>query len=254
MKKANKDKSKKSLLKWIVLGVAVVLLGVGGYFGYQQYQTYLENKVYSTGETIALADFDFTITKAEFKPVNLDLNDDYVKKYGDINTKENCERFSKVKTYDVQLKMNVGASEYNVCIRRNDIRDSATKYVGDNSQLVVDYTIRSKGNVNSKDIQLSLTPDSGRDVTKDSGLYLGGFQKDAQEEFTTSSLFPAPVYQLFGSPTFTHTAYNKSELTGDINKGLERTGYIYTDVRNSENSADVKITYKGETRLVRISR
>lgn len=252
MKKANKDNKSKSLLKWILLGLAVVLLGVGGYFSYKYYQDYKANKVYSVGESVSFSDFNMQITKAEFKPVNLELKSDYVKKYGDVNSKENCDTFSKDKTYDIQLKSNVGASEYNICIRRNDIRDSATKYISDNSQLVVDYAIRSNGNVNSKDIQLSLTPDSGRDVTKDSGLYLGGFQKDAIEEFTTSSFFPAPVYQLIGSTTY--TAYNKSELTGDINKGLERTGYIYTDVRNSEDSVDVKITYKGEARLVRISR
>lgn len=252
MKKANKDNKNKSSLKWILLGVAIVLLGVGGYFGYKYYQDYQANKVYSVGESISFSDFDMQITKAEFKPVNLELKPDYVKKYGDVNSKENCDTFSKDKTYDIQLKSNVGASEYNICIRRNDIRDSATKYISDNSQLVLDYSISSKAIVNSNDIQISLTPDSGRDVTKDNELYLGGFQKDAIEVFTTNSFFPAPVYQLIGSTTY--TAYNKSELTGDINKGLERSGYIYTDIRKSENSVDVKIAYKGEVRLIRISR
>lgn len=253
MQKANKDNTKKSLLKWILLGVAVVLLGIGGYFGYKYYQDYQANKVYSVGESVGLPDFEIEITKAEFKPVNLDLNKDYVKKYGDINTKENCDTFSKVKTYDIQLKADIGPSEYNVCNRRNPIRDSATKYIGNNSQLVIDYTIRSKGNVNSKDIQLSLTPDSGRDVTKESDLYLGGFQNGATEEFNSVDVLGGiTVYQLFG--TQRHTSYGTSELNGDINKGLERTGYIYTDVRKSESSVDIKITHKGETRLVRISR
>lgn len=164
------------------------------------------------------------------------------------------EHSLKNKTYDVGLKANAGPSEYNICIRRNDVRDSASKYSNGNPQLVFNYKISSKSIVDSKRIRLSLNPDSDRDATKDSELYLGGFQKDAYEEFTTNSFFPAPIYQLFGSPAYAYRTYYENELTRDINKGLERTSYVYTDVRKSENSVDVKLTYNGETRLVRIIR
>jgi predicted negative regulator of RcsB-dependent stress response len=74
MQKAKKDSKRKSLLKWILLGVAVLLLGVGGYFGYKYYQDYQANKVYSVGETVGLSDFKVDITKAEFKSVDLPID------------------------------------------------------------------------------------------------------------------------------------------------------------------------------------
>lgn len=38
------NKKKSSIIKWIVIGVAIVALGVGGFFGYKAYENYLANK------------------------------------------------------------------------------------------------------------------------------------------------------------------------------------------------------------------
>jgi hypothetical protein len=258
MQKISKDNTQNTPLKWAILGILSVLIVAGGYFGYKYYLENQANKLYSVGETASFPDFNFTVKKATFKPVTLDINQDYVREHGGVTVQEDCSTKSQEKTRDIDSGLNIGPSEYNICIRRNDIRKDIEKYVQDNSQLVIDYSIHSKGNVNSKDININLTPDSGRDVTKESELYLGAFQKDAIEKFFYSKFFDGTVYQLYGTPTYFHTPYGKNSLEGDINKDIIRNGYIYTDIRNSENSVDFKVTYKKEnkthTRIVRIHR
>ena len=270
MKKANKDSSKKSLLKWIILGVAVVLLGVGGYFGYKYYQDYQANKVYSVGETVGLSDFKVDITKAEFKPVDLPIDKESVAKYGTLEKQEDCESQSKENTWwrawdnDPDAPwVQLGPSDFNICVRRNNSRDIINEYSKANSQLVVDYKITAKNNVNTSELKIELVPDSGRKLGEQVDSFNANqfFPNGAQRKidvpgvsgqvYTSDSYFSDGKTKAFTEP---YKPYYASDLGNDINKGLERTGYAYTDIRNSENSVDVKITYKGETRLVRISR
>ncbi len=263
MKKANKDSSKKSLLKWILLGVAVVLLGVGGYFGYKYYQDYQANKVYSVGETVGLSDFKVDITKAEFKPVDLPIDKESVAKYGTLEKHEDCESQSKENTWwrawdndpDAPWAQ-TGPSDFNICVRRNNSRDIINEYTKANSQLVVDYKITALNNVDTSKLKIELIPDSGRKLGEKvesfnaNQFFPNGAQYKAPE---LASLAPGAMYTS-ESRYNPYESYKASDLGDDINKGLERTGYIYTDIRNSENNVDVKITYNGETRLVRITR
>jgi len=263
MQKAKKDSKKKSLLKWILLGVAFVLLGVGGYFGYKYYQDYQANKVYSVGETVGLSDFRVDITKAEFKSVDLPIDKDSVAKYGELDKHEDCEKQSKENTWwrawdndpDAPWSQ-TGPSDFNICVRRNNSRDIINKYTKNNSQLVVDYKITAINNVDTSKLKIELIPDSGRKLGEQvesfnaNQFFPNGAQYKAPE---LASIAPGDMYTS-ESRYNPYESYKASDLGDDINKGLERTGYIYTDVRNSENSVDVKITYNGETRLVRITR
>lgn len=263
-----KNRSNKSLVWSAVVTGVLVALGIGGSFGYQYYQNNRTDRIYAVGDSIKFSGFNFTVTKAQFKPVNLDLSQSYVKKYGAITTKENCNSFSDTPTYLVQESLvragvsgdGMGPSQYNICIRRNEDRDSAIKYMNANSQLAIDYSMHSSSTVNSKDIQLAVTPDSGRNVKASPQLYLGAFKKGAYEDFDTygsdaGTLAGKTVYSLFGLANYDYDGYyGKSNLGGDVDNGLSRTGYVYTDIRKSEHTVDFKITYNGQSRLVRINR
>lgn len=256
------NKKKSSIIKWIIISVAIVALGVGGFFGYKAYENYLANKIYAPNENVGFPDFDVKVTKAEFKAVDLPIDEKTVKKYGAIDKKENCDTQSKENTYwkawdgDINAPwVKYGPSAYNICIRRNDSRDAITNYSSENKQLVVDYTITAKNNVNAKDVSIALEPDSGRKLDKQVDAFNANqfFELGAQElisaDFTLGA--PGPVYTDEFSQKY--IPYHKSDLGGNINKGIERKGSLYADVRTSESSVDLKITYHGQTRIVRIT-
>lgn len=257
------NKKKSSIIKWIIIGVAVVALGVGGFFGYKAYENYLANKIYAPNDNVGFPDFDVKVTKAEFKAVDLPIDKDTVKKYGAIDKKENCDTQSKENTYwkawsgDLNAPwVKYGPSAYNICIRRNDSRDAITKYSSENKQLVVDYTITAKGNVNAKDVSITLEPDSGRKLDAQVDAFNANqfFELGAQELLAPELLInaPGPVYTTEYSQKY--VPYHKSDIGGNINKGIVRKGNLYTDIRNSENSVDLKISYHGQTRIVRFTK
>jgi len=255
-------KKKKSIIKWIILGIVVVALGVGGFFGYKAYQSYLENKIYSANENVGFPDFNIKVTKAEFKDVDLPLDQETIKKYGAIDKKENCDTQSKENTYwkawsgDINAPwVKYGPSDYNICIRRNDSRDAITKYSSENKQLVVDWVITAKNNVNAKDITIALEADSGRKLDEKVDAFNANqfFKLGAQELLPdTLNLAPGPVYTSEFEQKY--VPYYKSDIGGNINKGIERKGNLYTDIRNSESSVDLKVTYNGQTRIIRFTK
>lgn len=256
------NKKKSSIIKWIIIGVAIIALGIGGFFGYKAYGNYLANKVYAPNDNVGFPDFDIKVTKAEFKNVDLPIDKDTVKKYGAIDKKENCDTMSKENTYwkawdgDINAPwVKYGPSDFNICIRRNDSRDAITKYTSENKQLVVDYLITAKNNVNAKDVSIALEPDSGRklDTKVDAFNANQFFELGAQYTLPDGLAIgaPGPVYT--SEHPQNYTPFHKSELGGNINTGIERRGNLYTDIRNSESSIDLKITYHGQTRIVRIT-
>lgn len=249
-------KQKPLLQKLILLAIVLILLIVGGYFGYEYYQDYKANKVYSKNESVSFPDFDVTVTKADYKKVDYPLSDEMLKKYGALNKPENCERLSNEDTWlDVDSLgwVQNGASERAVCERRNEARNDIRKYTSNNEQLVVDYKIVAKNNVDTSKLKIELLPDSGRNLKED--VYIDAIlSKEGEGEIITVAGAPGPVYDFNYGRGTGYVPYHQSKLGGDINKDLERTGYIYTDIRKSENSVDVKITYKGNARIVRITR
>ncbi len=250
-------------MKWISLVLIIAAVGAGGYFGYKYYQNYQENKIYSVNETVNFTDFDFRVTKSEYKAVNLPIDNDTVKKYGGIEKKEDCDKLSDSPTYffdypagatipDVPPK--TGPSDRVICERRNESRSAIQEYSSDNKQLVVDFTITARSEVNSGDLKIELEADSGRNLNEKVDTFNVNqfFKYGAQEKRPLMLDGTIPTYG--GEYKQVYIPYFASPIKGDINKGLERKGYIYTDIRNSENTVDMKITYKNDTRIVRITR
>lgn len=253
MQKAHEDPTKKSLLKWMLLGVFVLTVGAGVYFGYKYYQNYQANKIYSVNDNVGFPDFDIKVIKAEFKPVDLPLDKEEVSKYGGLEQPEDCSQLSDIPRREAQI---IGSfpnperiiphdpSDKTYCNWRNSSRDEIRKYSGENKQLVIDYKITSKNSVDTSKFNIELMPDSGRKLGErvnslNDNQFLERNDLDIHAKHTTFLVEYKP--------------YHKSNIGDDINKGLERTGYIYTDIRNSEKSVDLKIDYRGQTRIVRIS-
>ncbi len=254
-------KKKNPIIKWVIAGVTILAITLGGFFGLKAYENYLANKVYAPSENVSFPEFSVKVTKAEFKPVELPIDKESVKKYGAIDKKENCDLLSKEDTYwrawdgDINAPwVKYGPSAYNICYRRNDSRDAITKYTSENKRLVVDYTITAKNNVNVKDVSIALEPDSGRKLD----AQVDAFNANQFFELGAQYLMP-DEYNLAPGPVYTsehpqkYIPFRKSNLGGNINKGISRKGNIYTDIRNSESSVDLKITYRGQTRIVRIA-
>lgn len=247
---------KSSVIKWIVASVLLVVLVIGGYFGFQFYQDYRANKIYSKNEIVSFPDFDVTVTKAEYKKVSYPLSDRILKKYGGLANPENCKKLSNEDTWldtDSLGWVQNGQSMRTVCERRNDARSKINQYISNNEQLVVDYKITAKSNIDTSKLKIELLPDSGRNLKEE--VYIDAIlSNEGEGEIISVAGAPGPVYELSYGRSSGYKPYHQSSIGGDINKGLERTGYTYTDIRKSENSVDVKVTYKNDIRIVRITR
>ncbi len=258
MSKPKKRSGKKPIIISIIAVVVIAGLGVGGFFGYKAYEKAQEDKIYSAGDVVSFPDFDFKVTKAEFKAVDLPIDEKTIAKYGALDKPEECEKMSKAPTmafFGSPEPMPYGPSDFNICIRRNDSRKGINEYSANNKQFVTDYEIVAKNNVSTSSLKITLIVDSGRKLDEQVNTFNGTqFFKDTAQERTE-----------FGGVTiytpelgYKYIPYHQSDIGGDINKGLTRKGYTYTDVRNSENNVDIKVTYKkdgkDQVRIVRVSK
>lgn len=250
MSKQQKRNKKKPLIITVTVIVGLALLTTGGIFGLKAYQKHQEDKIYSVGDTIHYPDFNLVVTKADVKPVNLPIKADLVKKYGGLDTPENCDTVSKAQKLEWYGAYKApGISDYNICIRRNDSRQEIKKYSDANHQLVLDYKIVADDTVSTKDIKIRLIPDSGRNPTEQVNQFNGNeFMNDMYSEFDGAIMQSRDYVE--------YKPYFSSWIGENISKGITRPGYLYTDVRNSENSADFILTYthngKENIRTVRI--
>lgn len=243
----------------IAVGIIATLI-IGGYFGLRQYQNYLANKIYSVDENASMADFDFSVTKAEFKPVELPLNKEIVSKYGGIDKQEDCSELSSEGAwFEIDGKwqqIKYGISPKIVCEGRNEARTKINEYSNSSDKLSIEYKILATQNVDVNSLKISVMPDSGRDVKqKVKSLNSNDFFGYCMREEIYQSGAPGRTYNsgCIYNP-ITYTPYKASDIGLDINKGLERTGSIDTDIRKSEKNIDIKITYKDQTRIIRIHR
>ena len=95
-----KNNSRHSLVKWVAIStILVVVLATGGYFGFQYYQYYQADKIYSVDDIVSLPNFKIDITKSEFKSVDLSLDKDSITKYGGLDKQENCTTQSRERTW-----------------------------------------------------------------------------------------------------------------------------------------------------------
>lgn len=243
----------KRAIKWLVLPIILLLLVCGGFFAYNKYQQSLNDKIYSTSDVISFSDFTLSIKEPSFESVKIDVPQDKVSRYGDLSVSEDCSKYpednNQPEDYfnqstgkwvfhdEEQWEKDHPTRRY--CEWRNDSRASIKKYISDNQRLQLNYELTASSNVDSSRIHISLLPDSGRELKTDA------------THFDYDSLLSSRYVPPFN---YTYKPYTQSDLGGDINKGIARQGEIKADIRNNEKNIDLKVTYNGETRLVRISR
>jgi hypothetical protein len=248
MKKVNKEK-KKSLIKWILVGVAVVLLGISGLFIYNKYQQHLNDKIYAVNEDIGLSDFTLTVSDPSYTTPALKVPQEKIVAFGDIDTPEDCSKypFLSWQTNNIDItSLDYDDNAYEkahpsgrYCEWRNDSRKNIQAYLDDNERVSLDYKITANGTVDSKDIQVAVMLDSGRGIKNPATL------------FDYDSLLSTKYYPAFD---YSYKPYSETQLGDDINKGITRSQNISFDVHDNEKIIDLRVTYRGETRIVRINR
>jgi len=245
-----KSKGKKTI-KWLLLPVIIALLVAGGSFAYDQYQKSLNSKIYTVNKDIEFSDFILTVSSPSYTVPPLNEPQEKVAAFGDINTPENCAKYNFINmppSFDFKDNSTWGIDENDwekahpsgkYCEWRNDSRKNIQDYIAENKRVSIDYTITARVTVGSKDIRVAVMPDSGRNVRKP----VSQFDYDA---LLSTNYVPAFNY--------TYKPYLETQLGDNINKDITRSQNVSFDARNSEKIIDLKVTYKGQTRLVRISR
>lgn len=241
----------KKTIKWLAIPVVLALLVGGGFFANYKYQQYQNDKIYTVNEKVGLSDFTLEVSSPTYTTPPLNEPQEKIAAFGDINTPEDC---SKYNYYNQPPMLDINdRSTWNInddswekahpsgkyCDWRNDSRKKIQAYTADNKRASIDYRITAKGTVDSKDIQVAVMLDSGRDVTK------------STTEFDYDALLSTNYAPAFN---YRYKSYEASKLGGNINKGITRSQNVAFDVRNNEKTVDLKVTYKGQTRLVRIIR
>lgn len=261
-----KNNSRHSLVKWVAIStILVVVLATGGYFGFQYYQYYQADKIYSVDDIVSLPNFKIDITKSEFKSVDLSLDKDSITKYGGLDKQENCTTQSRERTWwkawdndPDALWVQLGPSDYDICNRRNLSRNTINEYLKNNDRLHIDYKIIATNNIDTTKLKIELVLDSGRKLDEQISAFKGNqfFPLGAQyksKELEKVLDVPGPIYTS-EREYIPYKPYFVSSLGGDINKGLERAGSISADIRKSEENIDLKVTYENQVRVIRIHR
>jgi hypothetical protein len=240
----------KRVIKWLALPVILALLVGGGFFANYKYQQSLNDKIYAAGESIGLSDFTLTVSSPTYTTPPLNEPQEKVAAFGDINTVENCSKYNfynEKPPLDLNDKSTwIDENDWEkahpsgkYCEWRNDSRKKIQAYLADNKRVSIDYKITAKDTVDSKDVHVAVMLDSGRDATKQESQF-------DYDPLLSTKYFPAFDY--------TYKLYSETQLGGNINKGITRSQNVSFDVRNNEKTIDLRVTYKGQTRLVRISR
>ncbi|OGL24187.1 hypothetical protein A2791_04810 [Candidatus Saccharibacteria bacterium RIFCSPHIGHO2_01_FULL_46_30] len=211
-----KSNGKKSI-KWLVIPVLLVLLVSGGFFTYSKYQQHLNNKIYSVSDTIKLSGFNFKVTDVAYNEIPIDT------KGINLSDRKDCSVVSEDDKHD--------------CDWYNWPRRNAQNYINEYTRATINYEVVANESMDGKDLNIEVLPDSGRKITHNTG-------SDSNDE----------TFSWAWVLNLDYTANPKSDFGGALNKGLTRKGTIGVDLQNTEQTIDLKISYKGETRLVRISR
>lgn len=250
----NTVKSKgKRAVKWIMIPVVLLLLIIAGYYGYNLYIQYLNEKVYTYSDTLDFGDFSLEVKKPEFSKITFTVPKEKQSRYGGINTNENCSKYPWDNGY---YDLDWNDEEYwdedgyekdhptrDYCNWRNNSRKEIKNYIASNEKLNLSLTYTAKNKVNPLNIKVTLLPDSGRSIYAKKTIF-------DHDPLLSKNFVPAF--------NFRYHPYTKSDLGGDINKGIKRTMKISADIRNSEEIVDLKVVYEKDgnktIRLIRITR
>lgn len=234
-------------VKWLLIPVAVAALGAGGWYAYHTHQQNLKDKIYNVGEVVELPDFTVQVKEPSFKPVDMKVPEDKAQRFGGIDASEDCSKYPddsrpENSYMDFAFDENEWEKENpsgRYCEWRNNSRKTVSEYIANNERMILNYEITASDTVDSSQVDISVMPDSGRNM------------KSPAKQFDYDPLLSKKYAPAFD---YTYRPYSATDIGGDINTGITRQGKIEADVRNSESAIDFKISYKGESRIIRVSR
>lgn len=239
-----KSKHKFKYNKWALFSLFIsIALFIVTYSVWASTQS--NSKIYSIEDVIKFPKFSIKISNVQVKQVDLPIIKSVVDKYGPVETFENCDMFSEANrdiwSYTAQVKNPYGPSERAMCVRRNNSRNEILKYSKNNKQLVIDYKISANETVDTALLNVALYPDSGRDPNLRVNEFNGNEFMIETYEYIKDKLF-------FNYQTFNYTPYFISDIGLDINKGIKRDAFVFTDVNTTESTLDIIFRYNEDIR------
>jgi len=207
----------KKTIKWLAAPIILIFLVGGGLFVNYKHHQYLVNKIYGISDTINFSGFDFKVSRVDYSKIPLNTQGI------NLADRKDCSKVARDDKGD--------------CDWYNWPRRNAQNYINEHTRATVNYTVTANESVEGKDLRIEAIPDSGRTIVFNTG-------SDGNDD----AFSWAWVLKL------NYTANPKSDFGGDLNKGLTRKGTVGVDLLNSERNIDLKVTYRDEVRLVRISR
>lgn len=215
-----RSKGKKTI-KWLALPVILALLIGGGLFANYKHLQYLDEKIYSVGDTVKMQGFDFKVSKVDFSKVPLDT------KNVNLSDRKDCNQVPKDEKGD--------------CDWYNWPRRNAQDYINGNYRATISYEVTADNEpIQGHDVSINVLPDSGRELAYNVDE---SKQTGSNEEFSFLWVLDLP-----------YTLNPRSDFGGAVNRGITRKGTIGVDLKNSEQVFDVVVKYHGKTRVVRISK
>ena len=217
-----KNKGTRSI-KWLILPIMAVLVAGGGAYLYHSYQKQIKDKVYNIGDVVSLPGFDFKVSSVDYGKIPLDT------KGIDITSRKDCSVVPQDQKHD--------------CDWYNWPRRNAQNYLNDNYRANIKYEVHAKEIVQGKDLDISIVPDSGREI----------FFNDKQSRHGGNSHY-GDTFSFITALDLEYTVSPRTDFGGVLNKDITRRGSMEVDLKNSEQVFDVIVKYHGETRTIRVTK
>lgn len=249
----------KQSIKWLIIPIIILVTLLSGWAILKQHINNEKNRIYSAQDTINFDGLKFNISNVAFNDVDLKVDKNFLDTYP-LDKVEDCNAQSKENSWSEELYMGGvakwgrnGTSDYEVCQGINKARQDIVRYTSDNKRLNIKFNLVASEKIETDDIKIKLEPDSGRNLDEDMDWLNNGGRWVQKKATATHDGVTHDYYDQWTIfPIYNPTV--KPKLGNDINIGLTRSGNIGADIRNSENTIDLSVTYKDDTRVVRITR
>lgn len=231
-------------LSWRYIALAALaFLAIAFVVG--KYNEYQANRIYKQGQAASLGDFSFKIIKSDKSDVKLPLRAEKLSETGGLDNIEDCAAISATTLETIESYITALDSPKDQCQQRNDAKAAIKAYQSASRRIELTYEIKAKGTFKTDDIKIDLLTGSGAVPTGDVSELNDNLFLEAGA--TGSKYMPLVRYQ----------PYAFEQPKGELHKGLTKTGSIITDVKDSDTSIDVKVSYKLgkklESRIIRVS-
>jgi hypothetical protein len=220
-----------------VVGLLIVLVALIAFatLGWRFVPRVLEsrnaNQIYPIGQRVAFPLFDVTATAGSMSALELPLRHEQVARYGGLDTFEDCTDGAVITEESVTGRIQEDSrriSEQGRCRDRNNARASIKAYQKNyDRQIRFEYVIQARHHVDLERVSIDVVSESGRN------LWHAGLENA-------------------GALATWHPGTERSELGGRLNAGLQRSGFIRSDLKPGERVVDLVVTDRTQADIERV--